>query len=248
MIFDIITLSPSMFISPFSEGVIKKALEKGVIELRTHNLREFATDKHKVTDDYPFGGGAGMVMKVEPIYNALKGIGALKSDIDRSCEEVILLTPQGEPFTQKIAAELAQKKRIVLLCGRYEGVDERVRKNFVTRQISIGDYVLSGGELPAMVIIDSVARLVKGVLGNEESHRHDSHSSSLLEHAHYTRPADFMGMKAPDVLISGDHKKIEEFRRSDCLARTLKARPDLINKDDLSKKDLEILSGIKEDE
>jgi tRNA (guanine37-N1)-methyltransferase len=247
MIFDIVTLFPSMFISPFGESIIKKALDKGIVKINAVDLRSFATDKHKVTDDSPFGGGCGMVMKVEPIYNALKSLNALKNDIDSTKEEVILLTPQGEQFSQKIAKELSLKERLVMVCGRYEGVDERVRENLVTRQISIGDYVMTGGEVAAMVIIDSVARLIEGVLGNEGSHRDESHANGLLEYAQYTRPADFMGDKVPEVLLSGDHGKIEEFRRMDSLKRTLKARPDLIDPDSLSREDRARLQRIKEE-
>ena len=246
MNFEIITLFPSMFASPFNESIIKKAVDNGIVQIGAIDLRNFATDKHRVTDDYPFGGGCGMVMKVEPIYNALKSVNALKSEIDESSEEVILLTPQGELFNQKIAKELSLKKRIVMICGRYEGVDERVRQNFVTRQISIGDYVLTGGEVAAMVVVDSVTRLIEGVLGNVESHKDESHAGGLLEYAQYTRPADFMGLKVPGVLLSGDHKKIEEFRRKDALARTMKSRPDMIKSDRLSKEDIERLKSLKE--
>jgi tRNA (guanine37-N1)-methyltransferase len=245
MIFDVITLFPSMFKSPFSESIIKKAIDSGIVQLRTIDLRGFAEGRHKVTDDSPFGGGCGMVMKPEPIYNALKSINALKCDVDESKEEVILLTPKGELFTQEIAGELSSKERVVMICGRYEGVDERVGQNFVTRQLSIGDYVLTGGEVASMVIIDSVSRLIGGVLGNEYSHKDESHTNGLLEYAQYTRPADFMGLKVPEVLLSGDHKKIEEFRRKDALKKTLKSRPDLIDIEKLSKEDREMLRSIK---
>lgn len=248
MIFDIITLFPSMFDSPFRESMIKRAIDGGFVKINTVDLREHAFDKHSVTDDAPFGGGAGMVMKVEPIYNALKSIKALPDDIDTAREEVILLTPQGEPFTQKIAAELSKKARIVMVSGRYEGVDERVRQNFVTREISIGDYVMTGGEIAAMVIIDSVTRLIKGVLGNEDSVREESHADGLLEYAQYTRPADFMGLKVPDILLSGNHKKVDEYRRADALERTFQRRADLLERGTLSDDDLKILERIKEEE
>jgi len=248
MIFDIITLFPSMFQSPFNESIIKRAIDNGIVTINPIQLRDFAHDKHSVTDDAPFGGGSGMVMKVEPIVNALKSINALKGEIDREREEVILLTPQGERFSQKIAHELAKKERVVMVAGRYEGFDERVRENYVTRELSIGDFVMTGGEIAAMVIIDAVTRLIEGVLGNEESSVEESHANGLLEYAQYTRPADFMGHKVPDVLISGDHKKIDEHRRRDSLKRTLAKRPDLINKNKLSKEALEMLDRLSEEE
>lgn len=230
-----------MFVSPFNESIIKKAIDKGIIKIDAVDLREYAFDKHKVTDDSPFGGGCGMVMKVEPIYNALKDINAFKNDIDESEEEVILLTPRGELFSQEIARELSTKKRVVMVCGRYEGVDERVSDNYVTRELSIGDYVMTGGEIAAMVVIDTVSRLIPGVLGNESSHEDESHANGLLEYAQYTRPAEFRELKVPDVLLSGDHKKIEDYRRRDALVKTYKARPDLIDQKKLTKDDKKLL-------
>jgi tRNA (guanine37-N1)-methyltransferase len=218
---DILTLFPQMFAAPFSFGIFKRAIDNGLVELNVRNIRDFTHDKHHTADDAPYGGGAGMVLKPEPIFEAVE---AVKSDE----AEVILLTPQGRVFNQRIAQELAQKKHLVFICGHYEGEDERVREHLATDEISIGDYVLTGGELPAMVVIDAVLRLIPGVLGSEESAREESHAEGLLEYPQYTRPEDFRGWKVPEILLSGDHAKIARWRREQSLQRTLERRPELL--------------------
>lgn len=221
--FDILTIFPEMFASPFGCSLLKKALEKGAIAIELHDIRSHATDKHRMTDDAPYGGGGGMVMKVEPIDRALQSIPRAAQDVP-----VVLLTPQGERFCQRMAEELAGHPQLVLVCGHYEGVDERVRAKLVNREISIGDYVLTGGELSAMVLVDAVSRLVPGVLGNCESAGADSFSMGLLEYPHYTRPAEYRGWSVPEVLLSGHHGEIEMWRRRESLLRTVKRRPDLL--------------------
>jgi tRNA (guanine37-N1)-methyltransferase len=238
--FDILSVFPGMFASTFECSVLKKAQEKNLIEIRVHDIRHYAEDKHRMTDDAPYGGGGGMVMKVEPIDRALQAVAP-----DRDQALIVLLTPQGEMFRQKIAAELATYPRIVLICGHYEGLDERVRTHLVDREISIGDYVLTGGELPAMTIVDAVARLVPGVLGNEVSAVTDSFATGLLEYPQYTRPADYRGWKVPDVLISGHHREIEKWRCRESLRRTLTRRPDLLKQADLSADDLAMIDALK---
>jgi tRNA (guanine37-N1)-methyltransferase len=242
MIFDILTLFPEMFQSPLESSLLKKAREKGLIQVNLHNIRDHARGKHRVTDDYPYGGGAGMVMKVEPVAEALDALFP-----DRGATPVILLTPQGETFSQAMAREFAGYGRIILVCGRYEGVDERVREHLVDREVSIGDYVLTGGELPALVMVDAVSRLVPGVLGNVDSAWSESHTENLLEWPQYTRPAEYRGWKVPEVLIEGHHKNIEEWRRRESLRRTLRRRPDLLEKADLSELDLKILEALKKE-
>ncbi len=221
--FDILTVFPEMFASPCGCSLLKKALDKALIAIELHDIRSHAMDKHRMTDDAPYGGGGGMVMKVEPIDRALRSIPMAADNVP-----VILLTPQGERFCQKTAEELAGYQQIVLVCGHYEGVDERVRSRLVNREISIGDYVMTGGELSAMVVVDAVSRLVPGVLGNCESAGADSFSMGLLEYPHYTRPAEYKGWKVPDVLLSGNHREIEVWRRRESLLRTKKRRPDLL--------------------
>lgn len=238
--FDILSIFPEMFQTPFDCSLIKKALDKQLIEIHIHDIRRYALDKHRMTDDYPYGGGGGMVMKVEPIARALDDI-----DPARDNAQVILLTPQGETFKQEIAEELSRYSRIILICGHYEGVDERVREHLVDREISIGDYVLTGGELPAMIIVDAVSRLVPEVLGNRESALLDSFSTGLLEGPHYTRPQEYHNWKVPDVILSGDHKKINEWRRRKSLKRTLARRPDLLAKANLSEEDKKIIEKLK---
>ncbi len=221
---DIITIFPQVVLSYLQEGILRRASQRGLLDVRVYNLRDYSTDKHKTVDDYPYGGGPGMVMKVEPFYRAIND---LKADgIER---HVILTTPQGRVYDQQRAAQLAAlKKRIVILCGRYEGIDERVRILLVNEELSIGDYVLMGGELAALVIVESVCRLIPGVLGDEDSAANDSFGDGLLDYPHYTRPPEFMGLKVPEVLLCGDHKKIEEWRKMESLKRTLRRRPDLI--------------------
>lgn len=240
--FDILSVFPEMFASPFQFSLLKKAQEKGLIEIALHNIRDYALDKHRMTDDTPYGGGCGMVMKVEPIERALS---ALPDTGERPL--VVLLTPQGEPFSQTIAEELASAPRIALICGHYEGVDERVRRYLTDREISIGDYVLTGGELSAMVVVDAVCRLVPGVLGNLESATAESFSMGLLEYPHYTRPSDYKGWKVPEVLLSGNHREIDLWRRKEALRRTLKRRPDLLRSASLSEEDKKILKTLNED-
>lgn len=241
--FDILSIFPEMFNSPFESSILKKARDKGLVEINILNIRDFAEDRHRMTDDAPYGGGGGMVMKVEPIDRALAGITREK---DRAL--TVLMTPQGERFSQAVAEELSRCGQIIIICGHYEGVDERVRQNLVDREISIGDYVLTGGELSAMVVIDAVSRLIPGVLGNSESAAVDSFSAGLLEHPHYTRPAEYRGWGVPEVLLSGHHREIEAWRRRESLRRTGKRRPDLLKAARLSDADLEILRKLEPDE
>lgn len=222
MVFDILTLFPGLFESPLRESILKRAREKGTIEVNLINIRDFATDKHSTADDRPFGGGEGMVMKAEPLTAALKSV--KRDDGSR----VILLTPQGKTLTQEIATDLAGEPRLTLVCGHYEGVDERFCAKYVTDELSIGDYVLTGGELAAMVVIDSVTRLLPGVLGCSDSAEKDTFSRNLLKHPQYTRPRTFEGVEVPDVLLTGDHKLIEEYRFIASVRRTIKRRPELI--------------------
>jgi len=230
-----------MFKGPFEESIIKRAQQKGIVEIHLHNLRDFTTDRHRTVDDAPFGGGAGMVMKVEPIYRALNHI---KKELKKE-GKVILLSPQGRKLTQELVAELKEENSLILICGRYEGVDERVREHLIDKEISIGDYVLSGGELPAMVLVDALVRLLPGAVGNERSVREDSFYRGLLDYPQYTRPAEFMGWKVPEVLRSGDHQKIEEWRRIQMLKRTLQRRADLLEKAKLTPEERKYLEEIK---
>lgn len=220
--FDVITLFPGMFVSPLQESILNKAQVKGLVRIIVHDLREFTQDKHKTADDKPYGGGAGMVMKVEPLVRAIDQVRLPDSE-----HRIVLLSPQGVLFSQKAAQRLSTYRQIVLVCGRYEGIDERVL-NFVDEEISIGDYVLSGGELPAMVVIDAVSRFVPGVVGDEASVREDSFANGLLKYPQYTRPSSFRGLGVPPVLLSGDHKQIREWRRKEALKKTALRRPDLI--------------------
>lgn len=230
---DILTIFPELFESPLKCGVLGRAVEAGLVEVRVHNIRDACTDRHKTTDDAPFGGGAGMVMKIEPIVKTLE---AVYGEERQDCH-VVLLSASGRLFTQKEAREMAQKGRIVLICGRYEGVDERLRERFVDASLSVGEYVLSGGEFPALVIVDAVARLVPGVLGNEESTVEESFSSGLLEYPHYTRPRTFRGYSVPEVLLSGDHETIRKWRRSEALRKTRSLKPEVFEKLDISEED-----------
>ncbi|MCR2820742.1 tRNA (guanosine(37)-N1)-methyltransferase TrmD [Lederbergia panacisoli] len=223
---DILTLFPEMFSGVLGSSILKKAAEKEAVSYNVVNFREFSNDKHKTVDDYPYGGGAGMVLKPQPIFDAVE---YLKKDFNTD-PRIVLLCPQGETYTQKKAEELANEEHLIFICGHYEGYDERIREHLVSDEISIGDYVLTGGELGAMVVIDSVVRLLPGVLGNDDSPIYDSFSSGLLEHPHYTRPAEFRGMKVPEVLLSGNHKKINEWREAESLKRTKTRRPDLLEK------------------
>jgi len=224
---DILTLFPEMFSGVLGQSILQKAAEKSAVHYNVVNYREYADNKHLTVDDYPYGGGAGMVLKAQPIFDAIT---SLKEKADSKSPRVILLCPQGERFDQRKAEELAGEQHLIFICGHYEGYDERIREHMVNDEISIGDYVLTGGELGAMVIVDSVVRLLPEVLGNVESHMKDSFSTGILEHPHYTRPADFRGMKVPEVLVSGNHKLIEEWRNKESLRRTLLRRPDLLEK------------------
>jgi tRNA (guanine37-N1)-methyltransferase len=237
---DILTLFPNMFSGPFDESIIKRAIDNNIVSIIIHNLRDRGLGKHKIVDDYPFGGGAGMVMKTEPIFEAIEVIKARDGD---SSTPVILLTPQGRVFSQKIAAELAQLEHFILICGHYEGIDERVREHLATDEISIGDYVLTGGELAAMVIVDAVVRHLPGVLGSEESAAEDSHTTGLLEYPQYTRPPVYRGWEVPQVLLSGNHAQIAKWRREQSILRTFTRRPDLFEKADISPQERKLVAN-----
>ncbi|MBN2284445.1 MAG: tRNA (guanosine(37)-N1)-methyltransferase TrmD [Deltaproteobacteria bacterium] len=239
MRFDILTLFPEIFESTLNHGLLKKALDKGIVAVNLYNIRDHAFDRHRVTDDTPFGGGGGMVMKVEPIARAIEAAAP-----DRGKALVILLSPQGETFCQETAEELARHEQLVLVCGRYEGVDERVREHLIDREISAGDFVLSGGEFAALVVVDAVSRLVPGFVGNTESVIYDSFSTGLLEGPQYTRPREFRGWEVPAVLLSGHQKNIDKWRRKEALRRTLARRPDLLASAGLSKEDREMLEEL----
>lgn len=243
MQFDVYTLFPEVFSPYLQASILDKAIIRGLLSVRLHNIRDYATDKHKMTDDEPYGGGGGMVMKPEPIFRALEET----LGIPPSCP-VVLLTPQGETFTQQVALELAVEPHLAMICGRYEGVDERVREHLVTREISIGDFVLTGGELPALMIIDAVSRQIPGVLGDPEGAQKDSHADFLLEHPHYTRPSSFRDWEVPEILRSGDHGRIARWRREQSLLRTLRRRPDLLEKADLNTADQKFLKEIMDSE
>lgn len=243
--FDIFTLFPEMFSSPFEASIIRRACEAGQVTLAVHNIRDYATDKHHMTDDTPYGGGGGMVMKPEPIWNAVEGVLGFDPTGRPDVPPIILLTPQGRLFTQEVARELATYPRLLLICGRYEGVDERVRQYLCTHELSIGDYVLTGGEIPAMVVVDAVIRLLPGVLGDPGATVDDSHATGLLEYPHYTRPAVYRGFAVPEVLLSGHHAEIERWRRREALRRTLQRRPDLLARANLSQADREYLAQLE---
>ena len=244
MQFEVFTLLPEVSPPYLESSILQRARQRGLIDVRVHNIRDYTHDRHHTTDDTPYGGGGGMVMKPEPVFEAVESVLALASE-QIPPVPIILLTPQGRVFTQRVAEELSRHARIALLCGRYEGVDERIRQHLVTDEISIGDYVLTGGELPALLLIDAVSRLIPGVLGDPTGAEDDSHSMGLLEYPHYTRPPEFRGWKVPEVLLSGDHAKIEKWRREQALERTLKKRPDMIEKAELSEKDRKFLEGLK---
>jgi tRNA (guanine37-N1)-methyltransferase len=240
MRFDIFTLLPEVFYPYFQASILQKAAERGLLEIHLHNIRDWAHDRHHTTDDLPYGGGGGMVMKPEPIFEAVESVlgpSACAAGEGQVPCPIILLTPQGRVFNQSIAVELSRHPRLALICGRYEGIDERVREHLVTDEISIGDYVLTGGELPAMILVDAVTRLLPGVLGDPDGAMDDSHAGGLLEYPHYTRPPEFRGWRVPDALLSGDHARIARWRREQSLLRTLARRPDLLEKADLSKDD-----------
>lgn len=242
MIFDILTIFPAMFHGPLSESILGKAQTRGLVSVRVHNLRDYAPDRHQMTDDRPFGGGEGMVMKPEPIVHALEAIAPMGPR-----PHVVLLTPQGRLFDQETARRFSGRERLVLICGRYEGVDERVARYFVDEEISIGDFILTGGELAAMVVVDAVSRLIPGVLGNEASAEAESFREPVLEHPQYTRPQEFRGHRVPDVLLSGDHQRIARWRRRQALLRTRERRPDLFARLALTEEDRSLLSEGERD-
>lgn len=239
MRFDIITIFPEILASVFSGGVVKKALERRKLEVRVHDLRDFTHDKHRQVDDRPFGGGEGMVFKPEPIFEAVE---SLRED---EHSEVYLLSPCGLKFNASFAERLARVPQVILICGRYEGVDERVSDYLVDAELSVGDYVLTGGEPAAWIIVDAVARFIPGVVGKEASVRQDSFSGGLLDYPHYTRPRDFRGMKVPAILFSGDHAKIQAWRRRKALEKTWRRRPDLLQVENLTAEDRKLLDSIK---
>ena len=240
MHFAIFTLFPDMFQGPFAESMLKRAQERGLLSIALHNIRDATSDKHHVVDDYPYGGGVGMVMKPEPIFTAVEAV--------YQGGPIILLSPQGRLFSQQIARTLAQESRVTLLCGHYEGVDERVCRHLATDELSIGDYVLTGGELAAMVVVDAVSRLIPGVLGADASIQEESHSENLLEYPQYTRPPEFRGWRVPDILLSGHHAQIARWRRKESLRRTRERRPDLFAKLDVSSKlDQKLLKELEEE-
>jgi tRNA (guanine37-N1)-methyltransferase len=241
--FDVFTLFPDIFTPYLETSILQRARESRLVDVRLHNIRDWTTDRHHVCDDMPYGGGGGMVMKPEPIFTAVEGV----LGVPPSCP-VILLSPQGRVFSQAIAHELSQQPHLALLCGRYEGIDERVREHLVTDEISIGDYVLSGGELPALVLIDAITRLIPGALGDPEGAWDDSHASGLLEYPHYTRPPEFRGWRVPEILLSGDHGRIMKWRRQQALLRTRQRRPDLLQKADLSETDRNYLDSLELEE
>jgi tRNA (guanine37-N1)-methyltransferase len=242
---DIVTIFPEVIEAGASYSIVKRAQEKGALQLAVHNLRDWAHDRHRSTDDEPFGPGAGMVMKPEPVFEAVEAIrGKRDAEVPAQRTLVLLMTPQGELFCQRMASELARESHLIMICGHYEGVDERIREHLVTRQISIGDYVLTGGELPALVVLDALARLIPGVLGADQSAVEESFAAGLLEYPQYTRPAEFRGWRAPEILLSGHHAEIAKWRRARSLERTLERRPDLLSRASLTDEDRGLLLRI----
>jgi tRNA (guanine37-N1)-methyltransferase len=232
-----------MFSGPFNESIIKRGKEKQLIDICLHNIRDYATDRHQTADDAPYGGGAGMVMKVEPLAACLDSVKALNT-----ASTVVMTSPQGRRLTHRVAAELAKREGLIIICGRYEGIDERIRELYVDDDISLGDFVLSGGEIAAMAIVDAVTRLVPGVLGSGESAESDSFCDGLLEHPQYTRPAEFKGLKVPDTLLSGNHELIRKWRRLESLRKTRSLRPDLLEEVELDKRDRKMLAELEQEE
>jgi len=241
MFFDILTLFPEMFKGPFSESILKRARNNNIIDINIVDIRDFALDKHHTADDAPYGGGAGMVMKPGPIYRAWENTQKKRP----LSSKTILMSPQGERLNQEMIKDLSQEEGLTIICGHYEGVDQRIRDTIIDQEISIGDYVLTGGELPAMILVDSAARLLTGVLGDENSSKEDSFFDGLLEHPHYTRPRDFKGLKVPEILLSGNHQKIARWRKKESLRRTYLRRKDLLEDKELSDEEKEILEEIK---
>jgi len=243
MNFDILTLFPGMFSGPFDESIIKRAKEKQLIDINIHNIRNWATDRHQVTDDAPYGGGAGMVMKVEPLTACIEAIKTLRPD-----STIVLTSPRGRRLTHQVATELADHKGLIIVCGRYEGVDERVRTLCIQDDISIGDVVLSGGEIAAMAIVDAITRIIPEALGNQESAEGDSFCDGLLEHPHYTRPPEFRGLTVPEVLLSGNHELIRKWRRRESLRSTISLRPDLMTGIVLTREDRQLIAELERDD
>jgi tRNA (guanine37-N1)-methyltransferase len=241
---DVLTLFPRMFDMLNGTGIFQRATDQGLVSINVHNIRDYTHDKHHIVDDYPYGGGAGMLLKPEPIFEAVEDI--IGKTNPQESVPIILLTPQGTPFSQSIARRLSQHSHLILICGHYEGVDERVCQHLVTEEISIGDYVLTGGELAAMVVIDTVTRLIPGVLGSEDSPEDDSHSDGLLEYPQYTRPAEYRGWSVPEVLLSGNHAQIARWRRQQAIIRTFERRPELINKPSLSPEEISLLEQAQD--
>ena len=241
MKFHILTLFPGMFAGPFDESIIRRGRDKQLIDISLHNIRDYAIDRHQTADDAPYGGGAGMVMKVEPLSACIKSVKA-------QCPgaTVVMTSPQGRRFNHRIAAELASREGLIIICGRYEGIDERVRTLYVEDDISLGDYVISGGEIAAMVIVDAVTRLVPGVLGSDESAATDSFCDGLLEYPQYTRPPEFKGLKVPEILLSGNHELIRKWRRNESLRKTYTLRPDLLSDVELTKEDRKMLAELEQ--
>ena len=242
MKFDLVTIFPRMFAAGLAEGVVSRGIGRGVIDVAVHDVRDYTVDRHRSVDDVPYGGGPGMVMKPEPLVRAVEHVRVTRGQPDA----VILLTPQGRPFRQDEAVRLSRLGHVALLCGRYEGIDERVRELVATEELSIGDYVLSGGELAALVVVDAVSRLIPGVVGDEQSVEEDSFARGLLDYPHYTRPAEYAGLRVPDVLLSGHHADVRRWRRRTALARTLERRPDLLNSAELDDEDRALLDEIRE--
>ncbi len=243
MRFDVVTIFPEFFASALECSILGRAQAAGIVRVALHNLRDYTTDKHQVVDDYPYGGGGGMVMKPAPLFDAIEAL-----QQEEPPGHVVLLSPQGRTFSQAIARELAVRPRVILICGHYEGVDERVREALVDEELSIGDYVLTGGEPAALVIIDAVSRLLPGVLGDEQAPEKDSFADDLLEYPHYTRPAEFRGLTVPEILLSGHHEQIRRWRRKESLRRTRQRRSDLLERAPLTREDRELLEEIAEEE
>jgi tRNA (guanine37-N1)-methyltransferase len=239
MRFDILTLFPGMFAGPFDESIIRRGIDKRLLDIDIHNIRDWATDRHQTTDDAPYGGGAGMVMKVEPLTACIESI-----KTRHPASTVVMTSPQGRRLTHQVAAELAKREGLIIVCGRYEGIDERVRTLCIEDDLSIGDFVLTGGEIAAMTIVDAVARLIPGVLGSDESAETDSFCDGLLEYAQYTRPPEFKGLTVPDVLLSGNHELIRKWRRRESLRKTRLLRPDLMADCSLTKEDRKLLAEL----
>ena len=243
MRFHVLTLFPGMFASPFAEGIVRRAQDSGLLEISVHDIRDYTHDRHRTVDDYPFGGGPGMLMKPEPLFEAVESVAA-SADLDETTP-VVLLSPQGRTVTQRVVEELATHSDLVLICGRYEGVDERVRQHLATDELSIGDYVLSGGELAAMVLIEALSRLVPGVVGSIESTEDDSFTTGLLQHPHYTRPARYRDWDVPEVLLSGNHPEIARWRRRESLRRTFDRRPELLESAELTEVDRRFAESLR---